>query len=121
MMETIWLQVNQTITSLLYFRNWFCENDYHILLIDSIEFDISFINFSVLFQFLEHSEPHVHLYKLIELQAEEDANAHKEALTKAFKNDQIFDLLKGIYYQAIFHVINYAVLVYMNFKRFRPL
>ena len=49
----------------------------------------------VLFQFLENSEPTVHLYRVLELEAEEDASAHEQALVKAFKEDGIFDLLKG--------------------------
>ena len=49
---------------------------------------------AVLFVILEDSVPYVHFYRFIELDVEENAEAHEKALVEHFKRDQIFESLK---------------------------
>ena len=64
------------------------------IIVDDTTYDKTHV-MAVLLLILEDYEPHLHFYRLIQFEEQENAEAHYEKLKEAFEQDGLIDKLKG--------------------------
>ena len=64
------------------------------IIVDDTTYDKTHV-MAVLLLILEDYEPHLHFYRLIQFEDQENAEAHYEKLKEAFEQDGLIDKLKG--------------------------